>query len=395
MALLVDHSLQFCEVKIKNPDAHMEVQRIRVKTSEKSWLTVTNCYIPPTSSCQNQYKPALEKILDAEDSLVLGDMNGHDELWHSSLSDKRGEDMSEIICQSSHGVLNEDSPTRVPKNGQPTSPDISLASDSILLSTEWCTATTLRSDHLPIVIRVLLEEPAKYGAPNRTFTNLAKANWDGWQKEIESALENSDRPTDVYCGESKFRYLLNKSSSHNIPSGRIPIIRPSFPSEAAKLADERDEIRKTNPASPQIEVLNQQIDEKVKGHKQSKWRDSLSTFSKHSNVGKLWKTIKTLTNGRQQDPNRSITFSGKTITNNNQIAAAFNKQFTAVCEKRSNKKSRKVNRMVRKRSLSDAPVFTTEETKKPSWNQKHQKHADQMTSLLSTLNILDPKASRT
>ena len=59
VAFLIDHSIQYEEVKIPNPDAHMEVLRIRVETSDKSYLNLTNIYIPPTSSCSAGYSPAL------------------------------------------------------------------------------------------------------------------------------------------------------------------------------------------------------------------------------------------------------------------------------------------------------------------------------------------------
>ena len=54
---------------------------------------------------------------------------------------------------SSFGILNWDSPTGLPGNGNPSSPDVLLASASLITSTNWQTKTNLGSDHLPILIR--------------------------------------------------------------------------------------------------------------------------------------------------------------------------------------------------------------------------------------------------
>ena len=42
--------------------------------------------------------------------------------------------------------------THFPGNADPNSPDVSLASSSLITSSEWQTRTTMSSDHLPIFI---------------------------------------------------------------------------------------------------------------------------------------------------------------------------------------------------------------------------------------------------
>ena len=53
-------------------------------------------------------------FLQQKDAIILGDLNGHDSLWHSPLSDVRGNMLAEEIRDSEFGVLNEDLPTRLP-----------------------------------------------------------------------------------------------------------------------------------------------------------------------------------------------------------------------------------------------------------------------------------------
>ena len=67
---------------------------------------------------------------------MLGDFNAHHSLWHSNT---RGDQLADSISMSSFAVLNTDSPTRLPGNANPSSPDVSLASTSPLTSSEWQT----------------------------------------------------------------------------------------------------------------------------------------------------------------------------------------------------------------------------------------------------------------
>ena len=117
-------------------------------------LLITNIYIPPASSCNVSYSPPLDHMLTGTDSLVLADFNTHHSLWHTGTTDTRGNQLADSISISSFAVLNIDSPTRLHGNADPSSPDVSLASASLITSSEWQTHTTMSSDHLPILIAI-------------------------------------------------------------------------------------------------------------------------------------------------------------------------------------------------------------------------------------------------
>ena len=91
-------------------------------------------------------------MLTGTDSLVLADFNDHHSLWHSGITDTRCNQLADSINIFSFAALNTDSPTRLPENADPCSPDVSLASVSLITSSEWQIHTTLSSDHLPILI---------------------------------------------------------------------------------------------------------------------------------------------------------------------------------------------------------------------------------------------------
>ena len=97
------------------------------------------------------------------------------------------------------GVLNQDEFTRIPSNGQTTSPDISLASLALLPCTVWTTDITLSSDHVPIIVTLSTSEEF-VESENRTFTNFNKAKWPEWTAFADSELEKLPIPTDVSQG---------------------------------------------------------------------------------------------------------------------------------------------------------------------------------------------------
>ena len=82
---------------------------------------------PSPSSCSNGYQSSIEHLLTTRDSLILGDFDAHHPSWYSGSTDSRGRKMADSINGSDHGIFNWDTPTRVPPNAEPSSPDGSLA----------------------------------------------------------------------------------------------------------------------------------------------------------------------------------------------------------------------------------------------------------------------------
>ena len=214
-------------------DPHTECQGILI-----NGITLLSIYIPPSSSCKSGYKPILTPYLQYEDSILAGDFNAHDPLWHSELQDARGSDFADEIGNSNLGTLNDESPTRLPSNGQSSSPDISMASLSLLPYASWETKTSLGSDHLPIVI-TLQTDIKPITSENRTFINFRKADWEKFEEETEIEFEKLSPAPDIHKGENTFRKIINKISKTSIPAGRIKQIFPEMSTEAISKMKER------------------------------------------------------------------------------------------------------------------------------------------------------------
>ena len=358
LAFLVHTSILFQKLQPPRKDPHLEYQGIKVGN-----LNIHNIYIPPVSSCTSGYTPSLTPYFHPQDSLIVGDINAHDDLWFSPLTEcRRGPQFSEEIGDSNYATINEDTPTRLPTNGNPSSPDISLASMSLLPYTSWETETSLGSDHLPIIIS--LETDLKPTiSENRTFINFKKANWTQFESETEAEFSKLPPPPDVYTGEKVFRKIINKKAKAAIPSGRIKNIFPEIPTEAIKKIKDRDALRKNDPKSPLITQLNNEISTCITDHKREKWRNTVESIDRKTNSAKLFKLIKHLNGASAKSSNNeAIKFKGKYITNPNKISKEFNKQYSLVIRHTSAKSTRITTRASKKMSLGDAEIFTTDQT---------------------------------
>ena len=197
--------------------------------------------MPPTSSCPPNYIPDLEGLLSpSDDTLILGDFNAHSPAWFSQTSDPRaaarGEEILNALNPADLIILNTDTPTRLPKHGNPTSPDLSISTPEIALDFEWTTLTTLNSDHLPILLHLgetlSTDSPQ---VPRISFTNLRKADWDSFTRETEEAFARLELPSSASTGEVQFRNILLTSARHFIPTDHIPNYIPNLPDSTKQL----------------------------------------------------------------------------------------------------------------------------------------------------------------
>ena len=343
-------------------DPHLEELTISI-AMDNTELLITNVYIPPASSCNGRYSPPLDHLLTGTDSLVLGDFNAHHSLWHSGTTDTRGNQLADSVSTSRFAVLNTDSPTRLPGSANPSSPDVSLASTSLITSSEWQTHTTMSSDHLPILIG-LQTTATSSPARHRTYINLKKADWTGYRQEIERKLSSRHLPTDCQKDEKLFRATLLKAASHHIPTGRRKLYTQQVPAEILAMMEERDDLRKQDLASPRLSTMNDEITKATSDHKRRQWRKFVESIDHRTDSTKLWRTIKGIEGkSRQTSENEGITFTGTPHTSPKRIANSFNRQFTTskLGKHSSSRRTRHVSKDVKRMSLEEAETFTSDQ----------------------------------
>ena len=179
--------------------------------------------------------PSLDHLMMTTTTLILGDFNAHHSSCFSSSTDTRGTMLESMVSGSNFGILNWDSPTRLPGNGNPSSPDVLLALASLITSTNWQTKTNLGSDHPPILISLQMDVTIN-PIQHRPSINLKKASWDRYSREIEDKLSKTRLPTYCQKGEKILSAIILKAASHHIPSGRHRINAEPVPTEILDLS---------------------------------------------------------------------------------------------------------------------------------------------------------------
>ena len=105
--------------------AGIKILSIRIKATKSSWLDLYNVYLPNTSAQHNSFDPSL--IKPGPSSLLLGDLNGHFQMWDPiQPQDQRGDEILDWILDNDLHILNDGSATRTSRfTGNDSTPNIS------------------------------------------------------------------------------------------------------------------------------------------------------------------------------------------------------------------------------------------------------------------------------
>ena len=128
--------------------------------------------------------------------MILGDFNAHHPLWYDRRpTDRRGDDIVDIIAENDIGLLDGNKPTAIWNVDKSSSHiDLSIVSSELLDTFYWNTYDeTMNSDHYPIILKT--ENKIEEERPPRWI--LDKAKWDRFQQLaiLEEEL-NEDQSVD-------------------------------------------------------------------------------------------------------------------------------------------------------------------------------------------------------
>ncbi|KAA0188247.1 hypothetical protein HAZT_HAZT011805 [Hyalella azteca] len=118
------------------------------------------------------------------------------------------------------------------------------------------------------------------------------SDWNEFTLETERVFRTADLPPDVSAAEKLLRQKVLNASKHNIPSGSHITSKPGLSKEITDLMRQRDTLRSTNPSSPNIANMTARINRLTNNLKTTRWKEYLDTFNRHTNVKRLWSTIK-------------------------------------------------------------------------------------------------------
>jgi hypothetical protein len=212
-------------------------------------------------------------------------------------------------------TLNEDSHTHLSSNGIASSPDISLVSAHLLTSLTWHTKIKLRSDHLPITVSFVGDEPPPRMV--RTYTNFNLANWGQFIAIIESLISVLPDPRSCAEGERAFCEALLSASKRCILSGHRKNFVLGLPHDAYPLLQRRVGLRPQDPTDPIIAQPNHYISAVVIDSSRKKWIEQVESHSLKSNSSRYWSLLCNFSGKHshityllwQQDPNQALPHS--------------------------------------------------------------------------------------
>ena len=357
----VKDNITFTDIKLPQycNQNTIEAQQIKIHLSNHKQLKLSNTYIAPRDT-RNPNHPTLDDditncinhLIATEQTILTGDFNAHHHQWHSPTNDHRGQLIADLIDNSNHITLNQDTPTRIPNtiNQQPTSPDLTTSSNDISRFITWTTLRKMSSDHLPI--KIVFNTKTNFRQPQyrRNFTNYKKADWEGYTDHIESKLAETNEINDIHTANKTLTQIIIDADKYFIPKGKLKHKPQLLPEHIRSLMKDRDQIRNQNPTDPQIPHLNRLINTEIETYKTDIWKSHLEDNWDHRrNTDKLWKTINSLSNKKQTlSTNQTINFENKTAITNKQKANSFTKQFINITEHKTDNSYRKIRRKISK-----------------------------------------------
>ena len=144
---------------------------------------------------------------------------------------------------------------------------------------------------------------------------------------MEIALSKRSLPTDCQRDEKIFRTVVLEAASQYILTGRHRIHEEPVPAEILDVMTRRDDLRKRDPASPELPRLNYDIQNRIYAHKRQTWRNFVETLDQKTDVTKLWRTIKGIDGrAKREAENEAITFNGISFLSSKQLTTKFNQQ---------------------------------------------------------------------
>ena len=104
------------------------------------------------------------------------------------------------------------------------------------------------------------------------------------RQEIERKLSSRHLSTDCQKDEKLFRATLLKAASHHIPTGRRKLYTQQVPAEILAMMEERDDLRKQDPACPRLSTMNDEITKATPDHKRRQWGEFVENIDHRTSV---------------------------------------------------------------------------------------------------------------
>ena len=358
LIIYIKNTLVFEKVQESNKEGTESIT-IRVKSARRKWINITNVYIPPANTTSS-VAMRTANIPATENSLILGDLNGHSLLWDFiQPSDKRGEEIEKWVIDESLAVLNDGTPTRVNRiTGGESAPDVSLVGKKWYNKCSWSTCEGIgNSDHLPILVTInaSIQHQSIFGKAARWRKN--GVDWNAFRQEAEATCDTFTSEQNATVRVLRFNTALIEAAQKHVGKTKPgPRTKTHMTPTVRAALKKRNKLRKDVKNNRQAWLdACKEAQEEINNAKEDSWRDLLEDTMEEANDSKLWGVIKSL-NGTPEtnSPNEAMKHKGKTITSSEKKAEIFAKHYASVSRHKFTKEERDTNREFKKRLRSTA-----------------------------------------
>jgi len=200
--------------KIYYNDVDIEIAGITFQNNNNKAINLLSVYIAPAQNITIEH---LNKMITHNNTIILGDFNGKNQLWGSPLNDARGKCIESFLEINDLVCLNKGEPTHLNYNGTLSHLDLVISSTSLALNAEcYMIDETWGSDHFPIEIAFNDCSPV-YNIIVEQKYNLDKANWKLFKTMLQNSPFFDNRIEDITLNYDSFLSVISEAREIAIP----------------------------------------------------------------------------------------------------------------------------------------------------------------------------------
>ena len=311
----------------------LEATACRVKFGN-TYLSICSIYCPPRGPFDSDAFASLVQQLPGH-KLILGDFNAHHYQWGSSRSDRRGEQVADLILQTNLCLLNDGRATRVDdRTGDMSCIDLSLSSPDIHTNISWDPYDdSLGSDHFPICLSYSRDD-SRPPTPPPKF-NFKKADWGRYSRIANLDISGGDidfkvarlQTSIIHAAETAFPKTSTVPNKRRV-SWWTPDCR-----QALTKRNRRYRIFEKQPTQSNFvayKAAKAEARRTIKEAKRNDWRSFVSTVNRTTPISQVWSTINVLNNKYTRSPITTLEVAGNVIDDPVDIANAIANHFAQV-----------------------------------------------------------------
>ena len=248
-----DDSTEWCAIRVM-------LSTPRPKHQPRQHLDVYNIYRPPirTSTADQRVDHfSLEDFPTLDNTVILGDINGHHPAWDVNCynPDGVGQHVYDWACEKNWQVLNTGEPTRngYGEEAHFSAPDVALAHSDLARRCTWQVGADLGSDHMPMVITASIagSRPRRIRKERWAFH---KADWTGFAATCEVAAGAMLQEDSVERLATALSGAICGASAKHIPRGARADPQPwALDEELVQAVEERRAARRAVQEDPSRE----------------------------------------------------------------------------------------------------------------------------------------------